>query len=270
MKRPLIHFHMAKTGGQSFNRVLGTVFKKESIHAVNHNYGHFKWGNKSLDIKNFKCKQDTLKGIMAINRKARENYTVLQGHECWYGIHLYFGLKNPLYVLIMRDPKRRYLSYYNHVTKSPDKPFTWHDYVEKVHNITINDICNRYFGRELKLNNIDPVLYDLPMYAEYLLADPRLPKSLDMAQQILEHHTDYIMHLETIDEDFRFLVCDYYETDITEKFPHHNKKVYKFKDKEEDPRLECAVALDQKLYDWSFDLKERQKAKLMEEKENEA
>jgi hypothetical protein len=154
------------------------------------------------------------------------------------------------------------------VAKTPESPFKWEDFLTKIHNPTCNDVCNRYFGRELKLNNIDPVLWDQPKYVEYLIADPRSPSAVDMTKMILENFTGLILHLETIQEDWKFL-NEYYKTGYTAPFPHNNKKKFKFGEvsKEDMSLVEEAVALDQEVYDWSYELKKRQKAKLREEKE---
>jgi hypothetical protein len=104
-KRPLyIFLHVPKTGGTTLNGHLAKhlKFDEEYVHVG-------RWG------KDYWLKHD-LQEWFDRPQEEKDKAKFIAGHEVYYGIHKHVSNVEPRYILVLRDPLKRYVSGYHFMT----------------------------------------------------------------------------------------------------------------------------------------------------------
>jgi len=96
----VIHLHIPKTAGSSFNRILARNFEQKT---------RFAWNREQNRV------------FKKMTPQQRQNIDLIFGHMT-YGVHQELR-RNHINLFVLRDPKTRIYSYYKYVQIAEDHPF---------------------------------------------------------------------------------------------------------------------------------------------------
>jgi hypothetical protein len=174
----VISIHIPKTAGQSFKRVLQSVYGSQNVLHTNNMHGYF----KIIGAHNSLMRSDTL-------YRLSEGYTVLHGHFTYNDIRFLHNKYNPIVFSWVRHPVERVISYYNYALR---KTLIEHRFMRGFEEeTTLLDFARRKNARNVMtkyLEGIDLEEIDFLGVFEYLREDmQQLAEKMGWGQITLDH-----------------------------------------------------------------------------------
>lgn len=105
-----IFVHIPKTGGSTFIKHIEKNVPRNQRLLID--YKDIWLGTEKFDKK--KYAEMVNDDILKINKKDKDRIRIIYGHMVPYGIHKLFQ-KSPRYVVFLRDPEKRLISFYNYL-----------------------------------------------------------------------------------------------------------------------------------------------------------
>lgn len=176
-EKPLIFFHIQKTGGQTLAGVIHRQYPRGSVRDV--------WLQRPETIDEF----------LALPEEERAKLCALTGHMP-FGFHRHFP-QGARYVTLLRDPVKRFLSEYRHLCDVPEDWGVWRPHETCLASVdsyldyvVSHNMCNAQTG--MVGGCLDPK--DRPPL-------PPLPSdALDKAKHNLDNHFSVVGSTERFDE----------------------------------------------------------------------
>lgn len=190
-KKPLYFFlHIRKTGGTTLVRELSSAYGKGEAVALYRSPAN---GAKS--------RAEVIKYLNSFSKEEKEKFTVIAGHNVYYGLHELFPDREPRYIACFRQPVERTISSFNHRLRESPRVL-------------------EHFGQLINDHEILDLEKNLAEYAMFhnhtfkFLADRIF--GTDYVDQKDEHYTDE-QENQAILEKIKEILSHFYFLGITER-----------------------------------------------------